>query len=91
MANTKSAIKRIRSSEKKRERNRLFRTRARTYIKKTRSLAHEGRLDEARESAQLAISTLDKAASKGIIHPGNAARRKSRLEKMLAAAEKQIA
>ena len=91
MANKKSAIKRIRSSMRKQERNRVFRSRARTYIKRTRSLVGEGRLEEARESAQLAISTLDKAAIKGIIHPGNAARRKSRLEHLLATAEKQQA
>jgi small subunit ribosomal protein S20 len=91
VANTKSAIKRIRSSERKRERNRVFRSRARTHIKRTRTLVQEGRLDEARESAHQAVVTLDKAAVKGIIHPRNAARRKSRLEKMLAAAEKKQA
>jgi len=87
LANTKSAIKRIRSSERKRQRNQVYRSRARTYIKQTRALVGEGRLDEARETAQKAISTLDKAAIKGIIHPNNAARRKSRLMRMIAAAE----
>jgi small subunit ribosomal protein S20 len=87
VANTKSAIKRIRSSERKRQRNRIFRSRARTYIKKTRSLVNEGRLDEAKETAQSAISTLDKAAIKGIIHKNNAARRKSRLLHLIATAE----
>ncbi len=91
MANTKSAIKRIRSSQRKRERNQVFRTQARTYIKRARTLVQEGRLDEARVSAQQAVVTLDKAAVKGIIHPRNAARRKSRLEKMLAAAENKQA
>ena len=88
MANTKSAIKRIRSSERKRKRNQVFRSQARTYIKNTRKLVKEGRLVDARETAQLAVSTLDKAAIKGIIHPNNAARRKSRLMRMLSAAEK---
>ncbi len=88
MANTKSALKRIRSGAKKRERNRVFKTRARTYVKQTRKLVAEGRLEEARAAAQQAIRTLDKAASKGIIHSNNAARRKSRLMHMLAAAEK---
>lgn len=87
VANTKSAIKRIRSNERKRERNRIFRSRARTYIKQTRQLVNEGRLDEARETAQLAVSTLDKAAVKGILHKKNVARRKSRLMRMLAKAE----
>ena len=89
MANTKSAIKRIRSSQHKRERNRVFRTRARTYIKRTRKLVAEERFDEAREAALLASSTLDRAASKGIIHKNNAARRKSRLMHLIAQAEQQ--
>ena len=87
MANTKSALKRIRSGERKRLRNRLFRTQARTYVKRTRTLISEGRTDEARQVADLAISTLDRAAGKGIIHRNNAARRKSRLLKMVAAAD----
>jgi len=83
LANTKSAIKRIRSSARKRERNRLFRSRARTCINKTRRLIAEGRIEEAREEAQRAIVTLDKAAEKGIIHKNKAARCKSRLMKRL--------
>jgi small subunit ribosomal protein S20 len=79
LANTKSAIKRIRQSARKRKRNQRFRSAARTYIKKTRRLIAEGKLDEAQETAHQAISTLDKAAVKGILHPNNAARRKSRL------------
>lgn len=87
MANIKSAIKRIRSSERKRQRNRIFRSKARTYIKRTRSLVEEGRFDEARDVAQMAISTLDKAAIKGIIHKNNAARRKSQLTKLISKSE----
>ncbi len=83
MANTKSAMKQIRSSARKRERNRLFRSRARTCINKTRRLIAEGRIEEAREEAQRAIVTLDKAAEKGIIHKNKAARCKSRLMKRL--------
>jgi len=87
VANKQSAIKRIRSSERKRQRNRVFLVQARTYVKKTRKLVAEGRMEEANQSAHLAIRTLDKAASKGIIHKNNAARRKSRLMHMLAAAQ----
>lgn len=79
MANTKSAIKRIRQSARKQERNQRFRSAARTYIKKTRRLVAEGKLEEAQEAACQAISTLDRAAVKGILHPNNVARRKSRL------------
>ncbi len=79
MAHTRSAIKRIRQNARRRKRNQRFRSAARTYIKKTRRLIAEGRLDEAQETAHQAISTLDRAAVKGILHPNNAARRKSRL------------
>jgi small subunit ribosomal protein S20 len=77
--NTRSAIKRVRSSGRKRERNLMFRSRARTAVKKARALIDQGQLDEAREAVRQAITTLDKAAEKGIIHKNNVARRKSRL------------
>ncbi|HIC93785.1 MAG TPA: 30S ribosomal protein S20 [Anaerolineae bacterium] len=83
MAKTASAKKRIRSSAKRRERNRMFRSRARTFIKKARKLIAEGRIEEAKEAVRLAVSALDKAAEKGIIHKNAAARRKSRLMRML--------
>jgi small subunit ribosomal protein S20 len=83
LANTKSAMKQIRSSARKRERNQVFRSRSRTLINKTRRLIAEGRIEEAREEAQRAIVTLDKAAEKGIIHKNKAARCKSRLMKRL--------
>ncbi len=83
MANTKSAMKQIRSSARKRERNRVFRSRARTCINKTRRLIAEGNVEEAREEAHRAIVALDKAAEKGIIHKNKAARCKSRLMKRL--------
>jgi small subunit ribosomal protein S20 len=46
-------------------------------------LIDQGRLEEAREAVQVAVSALDKAAAKGIIHKNNAARRKSRLMRQL--------
>ena len=88
MANLQSAIKRLRSAERRRLRNREFSGRARTAIKKARKLMEEGRLEEAREAAQMAASALDKAAEKGIIHKNNAARRKSRLMRRLNQAER---
>lgn len=86
MPHIRSAIKRLRQAEKRRVRNRIYRSQARTFIKKTNQLIAAGRLDEAREMAQQAVSALDKAAGKGIIHRNNAARRKSRLLKRLNAA-----
>jgi small subunit ribosomal protein S20 len=87
LANHKSALKRIRSSERKRVRNRVFISRARTEIKKARTEIGGGDLETARQATLRAIRTLDKAANKGILHRNNAARRKSRLMKRLAALE----
>lgn len=89
MANLKSAKKRIRQNIKRRERNRRYRSAARTHIRRSRELIAQGKLDEAEETVRLAASTLDKAARKGVIHPNNAARRKSRIMSQLAAAKSQ--
>lgn len=89
MANTKSAIKRIRSSERRRKINQVHRSKARTYIKRTRSLIAAGQLEDAEVAAKQAVSALDKAAQKGVIHKNNAARRKSRLMQHLNQAKQQ--
>ena len=91
MANTKSAIKRIRSSERRRRINQVHRSRARTFIKKTRSLIDAGRYDEAEAMAHEAVKALDRAAQKGVIHRNNAARRKSRLLQAVSQAKSQSA
>lgn len=77
MANTKSAEKRIRSNERKRMRNQMYRSRVKTMIRKAEQLIASGQPNE--DAIRTAVSTLDKAAVKGIIHKNNAARRKSRL------------
>jgi small subunit ribosomal protein S20 len=87
LANHKSAFKRIRSSAKKRIRNRLIISKTRTGIKEARSAIGTGEVKEARTAVLDAIRTLDKAAMKGILHRNNVARRKSRLMKRLAALE----
>lgn len=89
MANHKSALKRIRQNEKRRIYNRQYRNRARTLVKNARAELQSGDLDAAKEATRAAIRDLDKTASRGIIHPRNAARRKSRLMKHLAALEGQ--
>jgi small subunit ribosomal protein S20 len=86
LANIKSAKKRIRQIEKRTVQNRVYRSSARTYIKKARTLIESGQLDEAEVVMNQAISTLDRAAKKHIIHPRNADRRKGRLMAQLAAA-----
>jgi small subunit ribosomal protein S20 len=83
LANSKSAIKRLRSAERRRLRNRAYLGRARTTVRKARALIDAGHLEEAREAVHVAVSALDKAAEKGIIHKNNAARRKSRLMQQL--------
>ena len=79
MANTKSALKRIRSSERKKARNKPVRTALKTYVRSAVTQLAAGATEESAEAVVRAISALDKAAGKGIIHPNQAARRKSRL------------
>ena len=85
MANIKSQIKRNRQNEKKRLRNRAFRGSARVAVREARATIETGKPDKA--AVLEAISRLDKAAEKGVIHKNNAARRKSRLMKALASVE----
>jgi len=77
VANIKSAEKRWRQSLKRRMRNRLVRVTTRTHIKTVNRSIGAGEPDD--DALKLAVRSLDKAAEKGIIHPNNAARRKSRL------------
>ena len=83
MANIKSQIKRNRQNEKRRLRNRGFRGTARAAVKNARTAMETG--NETQASVLAAISALDKAAQQGAVHPRNAARRKGRLMKQLAA------
>ena len=88
MANHASALKRIRQNEKRRAHNRVYRTRVRTLVKNARTTIQSGtEFDAAKAATMLAVRDLDMAASRGTIHPNNAARRKSRLMKQLAALE----
>lgn len=89
MANTKSAIKRMRQNEKRRLHNRFFKSQTRTSVKKARLSYAEGDVEAARSATVTAIKALDKAAEKGIIHKNNASRRKSRLMKHLNALQKK--
>jgi small subunit ribosomal protein S20 len=84
LANIKSAIKRNKQNEKRRLRNRIYRGRARTFVQRARVEINSGDQESALEAVKTAISALDRAAEKGVIHRNNAARRKSRLMKRLA-------
>ncbi len=79
MANSKSARKRIRVAERNAERNRRYRSSSRTLVKRAELAIRAGDQDAAREVVHSAIAALDRTASKSVIHPNNAARRKSRL------------
>lgn len=80
---SKSAQKQVRVTEKRQLRNKSVRSLTKTNIIKAETLIFSGKLEEAQDAIAAAISSLDKASEKGIIHPNNAARRKSRLIKKL--------
>ena len=83
MPHSKSAQKRVRVAEKRRARNKSVRSQTKTNITKAEKLIFSSEPETGKEAVVAAISSLDKAAEKGIIHPNNAARRKSRLLKKL--------
>jgi small subunit ribosomal protein S20 len=85
VANIKSQIKRNLQNEKARQRNKSVRSELKTRVKAAESAASNG-ADDAEATALKAISTIDRAATKGVIHKNAAARKKSRLAKRLAAA-----
>ena len=86
MANTASAKKQILVSERKTVRNKTARTATKTAVKKAEA-AIKAKAPDATAALQSGQSALDKAAKTGIIHPKNAARKKSRLAKKLAASK----
>jgi small subunit ribosomal protein S20 len=85
MPNIPSAIKRMRQEEKRRAHNRSVKSAVKTQISKARiAIASPAISAESAEVAvRAAVSELDRAAKKGVIHKNNAARRKSRLMKQL--------
>lgn len=85
MPNNAAAEKRLRQEQKRRARNRSIKSIVRTQVTKARfAIASDSVVsEEAEASVRAAISELDRAAKKGVIHKNNAARRKSRLMKQL--------
>ena len=78
MPNIKSAKKRVLVSQANAERNKAFRSALKTSIKKANA-AIDAKAPEAAETVKVAVSKIDQAAGKGIIHKNNAARKKSAL------------
>ena len=87
MANIKSQIKRIKTNEKARLRNKAVKSSLKTAIRKYRAAVEAGDAATATVLAKDASRALDKAASKGVIHANQAANRKSSLMKTVAALE----
>ena len=83
MPHSKSAQKEVRVAKKRQFRNKSIRSLCKTKISKAEKLIFSGELNLGREAVVDAVSVLDKAAEKRVIHANNAARRKSRLMKKL--------
>lgn len=81
MANTKSAEKRNRQAQKRRARNSAVRTTVKNAMKKAREAIATKDPAKVKEALSAASSTLNKAASKGVLHARNASRRIARLAK----------
>ncbi len=81
MANHKSALKKIKQDEVRRMRNKAYKTRLKNIFKTVETAISESNKEAAQAALQEAVSTLDRTASKGIIHKNKASRKKSRLTK----------
>ncbi len=83
MPNIKSAVKRMRQNQRRRQRNRHHLSKMRTEIKRFRRLLVDEKSDEAKERLSQVYSIIDHTAQKGVIHRNTAARYKSRLTSSL--------
>jgi len=84
VANIKSQLKRIKTNEKARQRNKAVKSSLKTSIRRFRTAADAGERDTALEALQVASRQLDKATSKGVIHANQAANKKSAMAKRAA-------
>lgn len=83
LANIKSAIKRVKLSQKRSELNTVFKSGARTAVKKADEALNNNDKENAEQLVRTAAKKLDKSVSKGLLHKNNAARQKSRLMRHL--------
>jgi len=79
LANIKSAKKRAKQAEKRRQHNASRRSMTRTYLKKIVAAIDAGDKEAAQSAFQVAVPIIDRMATKGLIHKNKAARHKSRL------------
>ncbi len=84
MANIKSQIKRNKQNEKARVRNKAVKSSLKTSVRQFREAADAGDAEKVTQTMQAALTKLDKAASKGVIHKNQAANRKSAIAKRAA-------
>jgi small subunit ribosomal protein S20 len=85
VANIKSQLKRIKTNAKRTERNKAVKSELRTWVRKFREAAATGDRQAADDALRTASTKLDKAVSKGVIHPNQAANKKSAMAKKAAA------
>ena len=83
MANHKSAIKRARQNKVRRLRNKSYKTRVKNVSKEVRAAVMEKSPDQAQEKLKKAVSVIQKTASKGVLHRNTAARKISRLYRLV--------
>ncbi len=83
MPNTKSAAKAMRQSKRRREFNLKIRDNVKEAVKNVRKLIKAGKKTEAAEAIKQAMSALDKAVKKGVVHKNTSSRKKSRLSKAM--------
>jgi len=88
LPNIASQKRQIRTDARRTKRNKNLRSRVKTDISKAEGLIAAGKVEDAQKAVILAVSQLDKAAVKGVLHTNNAARRKSRLVAKLNKASK---
>lgn len=85
MANSRSALKRVRKTESQSARNRVMKTRVKTHRKTINSLIEDGKAEDARSEFKKFASVADKAGRARVIHPNAVARLKSNLSRRIAA------
>ena len=85
MANNKSALKRIRQTKRRTDRNKTLKTQVKSLKKKTADAAAAGKTEDAQEAMKAYTSVLDKAVKKNLFHKNKAANLKSKASKIVKA------
>jgi len=83
MPNTKQALKRMRITAKKTDRNRHIKSTVKTAVRRFSDTLAKADMEQAGDKLQSAIKSIDKAVSKGVLHKNSAARKKSRMARQL--------